>query len=142
MTPATRRPQEDAVPLGDDTKSTIRLGDDDRRNVEAIIASGAASNIAEAIRVALAEYARLVPRMRAIERRVREIPPNPMGGYEIEQLLDLLKTDGVDRLASEELLRRGYFPDGLGHWVENRPDATVRVPSAPIKRGPPGRPPR
>jgi Arc/MetJ-type ribon-helix-helix transcriptional regulator len=128
------------VPLGDDTKSTIRLGDDDRRNVDAIIASGAASNIAEAIRVALAEYARLVPRMRAIERRVREIPPNPMGGYAIEQLLELLKTDGVDRLASEELLRRGYFPDGRGHWVENLPETTLRVPPAPVRKGPPSRP--
>ena len=128
------------MPLGDDTKSTIRLSDDDRRNVDAIVVSGAASNTAEAIRVALAEYARFVPRMRAIERRVREIPPNPMGGYAIEQLLELLKTDGVDRLASEELLRRGYFPDGLGHWVENRPEITVRVRSAPIKRGPQSRP--
>ncbi len=127
------------MPLGDETKSTIRLSDDDRKNVDAIIASGAASNIAEAIRVALAEYARVVPRMRAIERLVREIPPNPMGGYAIEQLLELVKTDGVDRLASEELLRRGYFPDRLGHWVENRPDITVRVPVARIKGGPPGR---
>lgn len=122
--------------LGDDTKSTIRLSTDDRKNVDAIIASGAAANTAEAIRVALAEYARVVPRMRAIERRLGEIPPNPMGGYGVEQLLELVKIDGLDRLASEELLRRGYFPDGLGQWVESHPELTVRVPSAAIKASP------
>ncbi len=45
----------------------------------------------------------------------------------------------VAAMAKRELERRGLFFDGLGHWVENRPQMTVRVPSAPIKKGPPGR---
>ena len=120
-------------------QTTVRLSKEDRENVAEIIASGAAQNTAETIRVALAEYARVVPRMRAIERRLDEIPPNPMGGYNLDQLLELVKTDGVERLASEELLRRGYFPDGLGHWVENHPELTRLVPAAAIKQGPPTR---
>jgi hypothetical protein len=40
--------------LGEETKTTIRLSPEDRKNVLRIIASGAASNTAESIRVALA----------------------------------------------------------------------------------------
>ena len=121
-------------------QTTVRLSKEDRGNVAKIVASGAAQNTAEAIRVALANLAQTAPRMKAIEQRLeKDLPPNPMGGYEIEQLLELVKVDGVDRLASEELLRRGYFPDGLGNWVKSHPELTRLVPAAPIKRGPPMR---
>jgi Arc/MetJ-type ribon-helix-helix transcriptional regulator len=40
--------------------------------------------------------------------------------------------------ARNELLRRGLFFDGISKWVENRPDLTVRVPSAPIHGRPVG----
>lgn len=116
-------------------KSTVRLSDSDLTNIRQIVASGAAANDSEAIRVALAEYARVAPRMKAIERKLNEIAPNPMGGYALPQLLTMVKTQGLDRLAAEELLRRGFFPDGLGNWVENRPDATIRASAASAKGG-------
>lgn len=115
--------------LGEETKTTVRLSEEDRKNIDKIVASGAASNTAEAIRVALADAARTMPMLKAIERRLKEIPPNPMGGYALEQLIELVKTDGVDRLAQEELLRRGYFPDGRGRWV---PVGTPRVSAGTV----------
>ena len=55
------------------------------------------------------------------------------------QLKALATGDGpVASAAAQELLSRGFFPDGLGNWVENRPDLTIRVPAAPIQ----GRPER
>lgn len=51
-----------------ETKTTVRLSEEDRANVDKIIASGAAQNTAEAIRVALAQAAQVIPRLRAIER--------------------------------------------------------------------------
>lgn len=52
--------------------TTIRLTEEDRANVQRIIGTGAAANTSEAIRVALAEYARRAPRLSAIERRLAE----------------------------------------------------------------------
>lgn len=55
-----------------ESATTIRLTEEDRANVQRIIGTGAASNTSEAIRVALAEYARRAPRLSAIERRLAE----------------------------------------------------------------------
>jgi hypothetical protein len=68
-------------------------------------------------------------------------PPNPMRGYALEQLFELLKTDVVDQLAAAELLRRRYSPNSRGEWVERpitslkiEPDQlTVTVPGASRK---------
>ena len=111
-------------------QTTIRLTDEDRTNVDRIIASGAATNVSEAIRVALAEYAREV---QTVDHAMQKWP--------FDRLLAMAAADPKKwtvshHEAERELLRRGYFPDGLGNWVENRPDTTVRVPSANIKGRP------
>lgn len=111
-------------------QTTIRLSDDDRKNVDKIIASGAATNVSEAIRVALAEYAREVGTV-----------DHAMSKWSFDRLVALATADPAKftvshHEAERELLRRGFFPDGLGQWVENRPDTTVRVPSANIKGRP------
>lgn len=38
--------------------------------------------------------------------------------------------DKIGAAAKNELLRRGFFFDGISKWVENRPDMTVRVPTS------------
>lgn len=111
-------------------KSTVRLSDIDIANITKIIGSGAATNESEAIRVALAEFARVAPRMRAIERRLDELmEPNPMSGFGQDELLAFESSSQgpLKDLASKDLLRRGFFPDGRGKWSEKRPETTFPV---------------
>lgn len=57
-------------------KSTIRLSVEDHANIAKIVQSGAAANISEAIRVALASYAdraMIAQRLDAIERRLARL---------------------------------------------------------------------
>jgi Arc/MetJ-type ribon-helix-helix transcriptional regulator len=110
------------------SQSTIRLTDEDRTNVDKILASGAATNTSEAIRVALAEYAREL-----------DTPGPAMKKHSFERLVALAAVDrekfpATKLEAERELLRRGFFPNGLGHWVEDRPDTTVRVPGYSKRR--------
>lgn len=95
--------------------TTIRLTDEDRANADAIIAAGAATNISEAIRVALAEYARTAPRMKAIERRLaesvrrsapREIELLPSGGR-INVVIPAGKDKGAQRVLARVLTSEG-----------------------------------
>jgi Arc/MetJ-type ribon-helix-helix transcriptional regulator len=61
---------------GKTEKSTIRLSAEDHANIAKIVQSGAASNISEAIRVALASYAdraAIAQRLEAIERRLSRL---------------------------------------------------------------------
>ncbi len=91
--------------------TTIRLSDEDRANIDRIIATGAASNVSEAIRVALAQAAELGSRMAAIERKL---------GWAAEPLPQLRKLATAGNLAAkEELERRGFIFDG-GEWVEKQ----------------------
>lgn len=56
-------------------------------------------------------------------------------------LLEAWAAVGDDKIATaakNELLRRGFFFDGISRWVENRPDTTVRVPSANVHGRPEG----
>lgn len=68
-----------------------------------------------------------------------EIEPNYWGGMAFDQLALIAGEPGViGREAQKELHARGYFYDSLtGRWIEDRPDLSIRVPSAPIKRGQP-----
>jgi plasmid stabilization system protein ParE len=59
--------------LGEETKTTIRLSPEDRKNVEKIVGSGAASNTAEAIRVALAIVPVFLKTPEQVARAAREI---------------------------------------------------------------------
>jgi len=97
--------------------TTIRLSDEDRANIDRIIATGAASNTSEAIRVALAQTAELGSRMAAIERKL---------GWAAEPLPQLRKLAKAGNLsAKEELERRGFILDG-GEWVEKGEDEASR----------------
>ena len=97
--------------------TTIRLSDEDRANIDRIIATGAASNVSEAIRVALAQTAELGSRMAAIERKL---------GWASEPLAQLRKLAMAGNLAAkEELERRGFILDG-GEWVEKQEDEVPR----------------
>lgn len=97
--------------------TTIRLSDEDRANINRIVATGAASNVSEAIRVALAQTAELGSRMAAIERKL---------GWAAEPLSQLRKLANAGNLAAkEELERRGFILDG-GEWVEKREDEVSR----------------
>lgn len=60
--------------MAETEKTTIRLTNADKANIERIIATGAAGNVSEAIRVALAESANIMPRLAAIERRLARKP--------------------------------------------------------------------
>jgi len=53
-------------------KSTVRLSEIDLANIAKIIATGAASSESEAIRVALAGYAELVPSLRKMQTDLRK----------------------------------------------------------------------
>lgn len=95
--------------------TTIRLTEEDRTNAESIITAGAATNISEAIRVALAEYARTAPRMKAIERRLgesirrtapAEIDLLPGGGY-INVIIPRGGKRGRQRIAARVLTAEG-----------------------------------
>lgn len=126
--------------MSEPVKTTIRLSDEDQANVEKIISSGAAQNISEAVRVALADFARTAPRMKAIERTLAEIR-GPMTKLPKDQVVAYAAAEDptLKDVARRELLARGLFPDGLGNWVENRPDMSVFVPATPITKGPPTR---
>ena len=164
-------------------KTTIRLSDKDKSNVEKIMRTGIATNTSEAIRVALAvapqflnlwkslmdakvdniteALVKLQAELRSdrdqspqdfsnvnwtIEEVMKASPDTTIGEFlaqaaprmdrtAIERLSqDLLEQyaaipgDAFSKIAREELQRRGLMDDGLGHWVPNRPDLTVRVP--------------
>ncbi len=112
------------------TLRSFRLTDADIENIDRVVRSGDATNATDAVRLALREYVSHAAERETIGHRLESIddrtPPNPMGGYALEQLFELLKTDGVDHLAAEELLRRRYFPDGRGNWVE-RPVTSLKI---------------
>jgi Arc/MetJ-type ribon-helix-helix transcriptional regulator len=101
--------------LAETNATTIRLTDEDRANADAIIGAGAATNISEAIRVALAEYARTAPRMKAIERRlaesVRRTAPREVellpGGGTINVIIPKDKEQGVQRVLARVLTAEG-----------------------------------
>jgi Arc/MetJ-type ribon-helix-helix transcriptional regulator len=109
---------------------TVRLSDEDRKNVDEILATGAATNLAEAIRVALAEYARAVatpgPRMAKLA----------VGRLKALAAVNREQFPATKLEAERELLRRGYFPNGLGDWVEDLPDTTIRIPTSLKSRAP------
>ena len=67
------------------------------------------------------------------------LEPNYWGGMSFDQLALIAGEPGeIGRAAEKELRERGFFYDRLtGRWVEDRPDLSIRVPSAPIKRGQP-----
>jgi hypothetical protein len=67
------------------------------------------------------------------------LEPNWWAGMSFDQLTLIAGEPGnMGRAAEDELRQRGFFYDGLsGRWVEDRPDISLRVPSAPIKRGEP-----
>lgn len=79
--------------LGEETKTTIRLSPEDRRNIEKIVGSGAASNTAEAIRVALAIVPVFLKTPEQVARAAREIAgakavtvtPTPSSGGRAKQ---------------------------------------------------------
>jgi Arc/MetJ-type ribon-helix-helix transcriptional regulator len=105
--------------------TTIRLTEEDRSNADAIIGSGAATNISEAIRVALAEYARTAPRMKAIERRlgeaVRRTAPREIellpGGGRIDVVIPKDQTRGVQRVLARVLTAEGQsVADATLEW--------------------------
>ena len=53
--------------------------------------------------------------------------PNWWGGMPHESLVEAAKEESVvGQAAADELLRRGCFHDGVGNWVEDRPDTTIR----------------
>src|SRR6266511_3909943 len=143
--------------------TTIRLTDEDRANAEAIIRAGAATNISEAIRVALAEYARTAPHMKAIERRLgeavrrsapREIDLLPGGGM-INVVIPKDKERGVQRVLARVLTAEGQTVAGApldwsvepsslakvvvnsgGTWLESlrEGEGTLRVRSGQLEK--------
>lgn len=58
--------------MSEPVKTTIRLTDEDQENIAKIMASGAATNISEAVRVALRDAAQILPRLKAMERAIIE----------------------------------------------------------------------
>ena len=117
--------------MGDGTTlRSFRLTDEDIENIDRVVRSGDATNATDAVRLALHEYVSRAAERESIGHRLESLddrtPPNPMGGYAVEQLIELLKTDAVDHMAAEELLRRRYFPDSRGNWIE-RPVTSLKV---------------
>lgn len=101
--------------MAETNATTIRLTDEDRASADMIIAAGAATNISEAIRVALAEYARTAPRMKAIERRlgeaVRRTSPREIellpGGGRINVIIPRGAKRGRQRILARVLTTEG-----------------------------------
>jgi hypothetical protein len=79
---------------------------------------------------------------RAVLAAARATAPNWWGGMPLEQLKAIAndRDDPHAQAAGDEMLRRGYFADGLGNWVEDRPDTTPpgrspgRIPSVSVPR--------
>jgi Arc/MetJ-type ribon-helix-helix transcriptional regulator len=149
--------------MAETSATTIRLTDEDRVNAEAIIGAGAATNVSEAIRVALAEYARTVPRMKAIERRlgdaVRRTAPREIellpGGGRINVIIPPGQKRGRQRVLARVLAADGrtivnaplewqvepeslarVFTDTDGTWLEGlrEGEGTLRVRSRDLEK--------
>lgn len=148
----------------DDDGQTIavRFDGEEVQTLKTALRIGAAASLSEAIRIAVRYLPRaladkflehdlpaLTQKIDELKRELERLPtpepePNAMGGYTVEQLkalatLDPTKYAPLRNLAQKELLHRGYFPNGLGEWVENHPELTRLVPAAPIRKGPPAR---
>lgn len=97
------------------------------------------ADIDKARAVAVAGYVeRCVRNGSAPSGWANEMPPNWWRGMSFDQLTLVAGDPGAaGGQAEKELLRRGYFPDGLGNWLESHPELTIRVPSAPINQGTP-----
>jgi hypothetical protein len=98
------------------TQTTIRLTGEDRENIDKIISTGAATNVSEAIRVALADKAAQVGTV-----------PHAMSKLSLDRLKSMAAMDPVKWFttrheAERELLRRGYVPNGIGNWELPRPE--------------------
>src|SRR5438552_5105310 len=84
--------------MGDGTTlRSFRLTDEDIENIDRVVRSGDATNATDAVRLALHEYVSRAAERESIGHRLESLddrtPPNPMGGYAVEQLLELLKTE-------------------------------------------------
>lgn len=156
-------PEDSEAEVAETNATTIRLTEEDRSNADSIIDAGAATNISEAIRVALAEYARTVPRMKAIERRLgeavrrtapREIDLLPGGGM-INVVIPKDKERGIQRVLARVLTAEGQTVVGApldwsveplnlakvvvnadGTWLESlrEGEGTLRVQSGQLER--------
>ena len=133
----------------DEKLVAVRLTSEEIATLESAVKIGAAANVSDGIRLAIRylpkaladrllneQIPALVAQVDALKKQLDKIPtapaePRAMGGYSLDNLIAMAaqKPGPVRDLAQEELLRRGYFPDGLGKWVESRPDLTRRVPS-------------
>ena len=108
--------------MADPVKTTIRLTDQDQAHIEKIIRAGAAKDTSESIRVALAEYARELSSVGGAITRV------PIDKLIAAAAYDPTKFPSTRNEAERELLRRGYFPDGLGSWAKSEPFTTLNTP--------------
>jgi hypothetical protein len=125
--------------MAETNATTIRLTGEDRANADVIIAAGAATNISEAIRVALAEYARTVPRMKAIERGIRdavrrsapcEIDLLPSGGR-VNMVIPRGRERGTQRVLARVLTAEGKTIVGAPlEWTVEPPNL-ARVVTRP-----------
>lgn len=121
--------------MAETNATTIRLTEEDRANADTIIGSGAATNISEAIRVALAEYARTAPRMKAIARRLgeavrrtapREIDLLPGGGM-INVVIPRDKERGIQRVLARVLTAEGQTVAGAPLEWSVEPSSLAKV---------------
>jgi Arc/MetJ-type ribon-helix-helix transcriptional regulator len=122
----------------------VRLSAEEIEALEKMVRIGVAPTVSEAIRVAI----RLVPvglatkvledidglknRMNEISKQLADLDltgevPTHIGRLPKERLIALAAAADpmLKKAGTEELLRRGFFPDGLGNWVEDRPDTTL-----------------
>jgi hypothetical protein len=106
-----------------------------------IVRAGFAENTSDAIRVAIRVApmglsAEVVADIDALKRKVDELSAHIDTQAEIAAPISRLAKDrlvafataadpSIRKAATEELLRRGFFPDGLGDWVEDRPNTTI-----------------
>lgn len=118
-----------------------RLSADEVETLERIVRAGFASSTSEAIRLAIRVApmglsARVVDDIDALKRKVDELSnqlqlkaeiPAPITRLGRGRLVAFAAAANptIKKAATEELLRRGLFPDGLGNWVGDRPDTTI-----------------
>jgi len=123
----------------EDRLVAVRLSALERAAIDKAVSTGVVANSSEAIRVAI----RYLPRALADKFLEEDMPRLNAKIQELEQAMTVID-EPISRLpkdklvayaasanttlkasATAELLRRGFFPDGLGSWVENRPDTTI-----------------
>ncbi len=128
----------------DEKLVAVRLSAEELEALEKMVKIGVAANTSEAIRLAVrlapvglatkvvADIEALKDKVEGISAQLTKVDldkPLRRNIHQVSKARLIEEAESSDLAlklaATEELLARGYFPDGLGNWVEDRPDTSI-----------------